>query len=108
MHSKKFNLDFTNSHILDLFAGVGSFGIECLSRKVKSVIFAENYSGVIPILKEFRKFKIFKKLHDIRKNIYEDNFFLNLNMNFDLILDPPYKDKNLDKLLLKLEWKNTK
>tara|TARA_B100000242_G_scaffold179262_1_gene128592 strand:- start:701 stop:1267 length:567 start_codon:yes stop_codon:yes gene_type:complete len=104
LHSRKFNLDFTNSHILDLFAGVGSFGIECLSRKVKSVIFAENYSGVIPILKKnLENLKFLKNYTILEKNIYEDNFFINLNMNFDLIfLDPPYKDKNLDKLLLKI------
>jgi hypothetical protein len=47
--------------------------------------------------------KFLKNYTILEKNIYEDNFFLNLNMNFDLIfLDPPYKDKNLDKLLLKI------
>ena len=34
-HSKKFNIDLKNSCILDLFSGVGSFGLECLSRGVK-------------------------------------------------------------------------
>ena len=29
-HSKKFKIDLKNSNILDLFSGVGSFGIECL------------------------------------------------------------------------------
>ena len=29
-HSKKFKIDLKNSVVLDLFAGVGSFGIECL------------------------------------------------------------------------------
>ena len=28
---------------LDLFSGVGSFGLECLSRGVKEVFFIENY-----------------------------------------------------------------
>ena len=28
-HSKKFNVELKNSVILDLFSGVGSFGIEC-------------------------------------------------------------------------------
>ena len=39
MHSNKFKINFANSYILDLFSGVGSFGIECLSRGVKKVIF---------------------------------------------------------------------
>ena len=50
-HSKKFEIDLKNSNILDLFSGVGSFGIECLSRGVKKVVFVENYSGVLSVLK---------------------------------------------------------
>ena len=42
-HSNKFKIDFNNSTILDLFSGVGSFGLECLSRGVKEVFFIENY-----------------------------------------------------------------
>ena len=51
-HSNKFKINLENSDILDLFSGVGSFGIECLSRGVKSVIFIENYNGVLPVLKK--------------------------------------------------------
>ena len=51
-HSNKFKIDLENSNILDLFSGVGSFGIECLSRGAKNVIFVENYSGVLPTLKK--------------------------------------------------------
>ena len=49
-HSKKFNINLKESVILDLFSGVGSFGIECLSREAQKVIFVENYNGVLPIL----------------------------------------------------------
>ena len=31
-HSRKFNLNLKNSNVLDLFSGVGSFGLEALSR----------------------------------------------------------------------------
>ena len=31
-HSNKFKINFASSYVLDLFSGVGSFGIECLSR----------------------------------------------------------------------------
>ena len=41
-HSNKFSINFENSIILDLFSGVGSFGIECLSRGVQKVFFVEN------------------------------------------------------------------
>ena len=52
LHSKKFNVDIENSKILDLFSGVGSFGLECISRGTKKVFFVENYIGVLPILKK--------------------------------------------------------
>ena len=51
-HSNKFKINFSNSFILDLFSGVGSFGIECLSRGAKKVIFIENYRGVLHLLKK--------------------------------------------------------
>ena len=100
-HSNKFKIDFTNSYILDLFSGVGSFGIECLSRGVKKVVFIENYSGVLPLLKKnlFSLEKI-QNYEIIEKNIYNENIFLELIDKFDIIfLDPPYKDKNLENLL---------
>ena len=31
-HSNKLKINLINSKILDLFSGVGSFGLECLSR----------------------------------------------------------------------------
>ena len=37
-HSKLLNVELENSNILDLFSGVGSFGIECLSRGAKYVV----------------------------------------------------------------------
>ena len=108
LHSKKFNLDFSNANILDLFAGVGSFGIECLSRGARYVVFAENYNGVLPILKKnLNNLEFVQNFQILEKNIYEENFFLNLSDKYDLIfLDPPYKDKDLNKILLNI--KNSK
>ena len=51
-HSNKFEVKIENSTILDLFAGVGSFGIECLSRGAKKIIFVENYVSALLILKK--------------------------------------------------------
>ena len=51
-HSKKINIEIKNSMILDLFSGSGSFGIECLSRGAKKVIFLENYSEAIKVLEK--------------------------------------------------------
>ena len=103
-HSKKFKIDLSKSIILDLFSGVGSFGIECLSRGVEKVIFIENYKGVLPILKknlDNLKYKI--NFEIIKKNIYDNKTLSNLNTKFDIIfLDPPYKDKNIEKILLNI------
>jgi len=100
-HSNKFKIDLSNSYILDLFSGIGSFGIECLSIGVEKVIFIENYKEVLPILKKnLLSLNSIKNYKIIEKNIYNDNVFQKLNHKFDIIfLDPPYKDKNLENLL---------
>ena len=51
-HSNKFSINFESSQVLDLFAGTGSFGIECISRGVKHVTFVENYKNILTILKK--------------------------------------------------------
>jgi len=96
-HSNKFKIDFEKSHILDLFSGVGSFGLECISRGAKFVTFIENYKEVLPILKKnLNNLKIIDNYKIIEKNILVDLDFNSLNQKFDIIfLDPPYKDKNL-------------
>ena len=60
-HSNKFNIEIKNSVILDLFAGVGSFGIECLSRGASEVFFFENYYNSLKILKEKFPLTTYKK-----------------------------------------------
>ena len=104
IHSKKFKMNLENSIILDLFSGVGSFGIECLSRNVKKVIFVENYNGVLPLLKRnLENLNLNEKFSVLEHDIYEGNIFSKLKNKFDIIfLDPPYKDKNLDKLLIEI------
>ena len=101
-HSNKFNIEIKNSVILDLFAGVGSFGIECLSNEAKYVTFVENYNGVLPILKKnLSNLKLDKKYEVIEQNIFTG---LKLTkINYDIIfLDPPYKDKNISELIDKI------
>ncbi len=104
IHSKKFKINLENSIILDLFSGVGSFGIECLSRNVKKVIFIENYNGVLPLLKRnLENLNLNEKFSVLEYDIYEGNIFSKLENKFDIIfLDPPYKDKNLDRLLIEI------
>jgi len=106
-HSNKFEINLEKSTILDLFSGVGSFGIECLSRQAEYVIFIENYSEVITILKKnISSLKSVNNYEIIKEDIYSDNTFSKLNKKFDIIfLDPPYKDKNLEKILININNK---
>ena len=103
-HSNKFKIDFNNSTILDLFSGVGSFGLECLSRGVKEVFFLENYIGVLPILeKNLSTLKPFNNYKIIKKDIYKDDIFNNFENKFDIIfLDPPFKDKKINIIFEKI------
>ena len=96
-HSNKFSINIENSIILDLFSGVGSFGLECLSRGAKYVTFVENYSGVLPILK--------KNLSNLETNgnyqVIDENILNKIDLKriinkCDIIfLDPPYREKKL-------------
>ena len=101
IHTKKFKINFEDAIILDLFSGVGSFGLECLSRGVKKVVFIENYSGVLPILKKnLSNLKSKNNYEILEKNIYDESTFLTFKNKFDIIfLDPPYKDKNINEIL---------
>ena len=100
-HSNKFEVNFENSIVLDLFSGVGSFGLECLSRGARHVTFVENYDGVLPILKKnLENLKIIKKFKIIEKNLFNNFNFEFLENKFDIIfLDPPYKEKKLDLII---------
>ena len=104
-HSNKFKINLEDSNILDLFSGVGSFGIECLSRGVKSVIFIENYNGVLTVLKKnLQNLKTIENYKIIEKDINNGKIFETLDKKFDIVfMDPPYKDKNLNLLLQNLE-----
>ena len=52
MHSNKINTKIEGSNVLDLYSGIGSFGIECFSRKAKKVTFVEENNNIIKVLKQ--------------------------------------------------------
>ena len=100
-HSKLLNVELENSNILDLFSGVGSFGLECLSRGAKNVTFLESYTEVLDILKKnINNLDQQDQTKVIEKDIFSKNTFELLNDKFDIIfMDPPYKEKKLSFLL---------
>ncbi len=100
-HTNKFNVKIKDSNILDLFSGVGSFGLECLSRGASFVTFIENYNEVLPILKKnISNLNYQNKSLTIEKNVFSALNFEKFKKKFDIIfMDPPYKEENLLSLL---------
>ena len=101
-HSDKISLQLEQSNILDLYAGTGSFGLECLSRQAKSICFVEKKKDAIEILeKNIKKLKVKNKIKIFFSDIFElvekKNIF---ESKFDIIFcDPPFKDTNMGKLI---------
>jgi len=100
-HSKLLKIELENSNILDLFSGVGSFGLECLSRGAKNVTFLESYKEVLSVLKKnIDNLNQQNQTKVIEKDIFSENTLKLLNDKFDIIfMDPPYKEKKLSYLL---------
>ena len=104
-HSNLLNIEFERSRILDLFSGVGSFGLECISRGAKKVVFCENYSEALKILKEnIINLNCINKTQIIEQDIFQieqiNEFY---KKKFEIIfLDPPFKEKKLKDLIEKI------
>ena len=103
-HSNKFNTKIENSIVLDLFSGIGSFGLEAISRGCFKVFFVENYPEALSILKKnINNLKVKDKTSVIEKNIYSNLSLELFNAKFDIIfLDPPFKDENLSFIIDKI------
>ncbi len=93
-HSNLINLDLKNSSILDLFCGIGSFGIESISRGSRDVTFVDNDEKAIMVLKKnLNDLKIIEKTTVSSKKI--ESFIINFNekTKFNVIFfDPPFAE----------------
>ena len=79
-HSKLINADIENADVLDLYSGVGSFGLECISRGAKKVLFVEQDKMAFEILKEnLLKLSVENKALVINSSV--DNIFENNEKN---------------------------
>ena len=93
------------SAVLDLFAGTGAFGIEALSRGAESVVFVDNDSDSISVLRE----NTTRISPEHRTKIIQWDLTRNLNCLrssrpvFNLVfLDPPYNKNFIEPTLLNL------
>ncbi len=92
-HSNVLEVKIENSNILDLYSGVGSFGLESISRGAKEVTFVEQDKVAAGILRDnLSKLSIFNKANVIQGEIKK---ILVYKKKFDILFfDPPFADNN--------------
>tara|TARA_B100002052_G_C15807443_1_gene564220 strand:- start:131 stop:709 length:579 start_codon:yes stop_codon:yes gene_type:complete len=94
-HSNKFKIDINNAKILDFYSGVGSFGLECLSRGAKKVIFVERDKRALQILKKNVTNLLISKNSVTLVNAIQNALDRNKKEKIDIFFfDPPFLDKN--------------
>ena len=101
-HSNLINLNIEKCNVLDLYSGVGSFGIECISRGSNKVVFVENDKQAIEIInKNLISLSILDKAKVIQDKIIN---YLNskIKEKFQIIFfDPPFtKNDYIEELKL--------
>ncbi len=105
-HSNLINLKIDKANILDLYSGIGSFGLECISRGAKKVTFIEQDKNAFAVLKEnVLKLSIIKDTKIINDKI--ENFLNStLQEKYDILfLDPPFSDQEFIKSLKNISQK---
>lgn len=94
LHSTKLNIDIKNSEILDLYSGIGSFGLECISRGAKKVTFVEKDKISFKILAENLKNLLIRNSYEIFNTTTESFFKRDFLSRFDIFfLDPPFSNE---------------
>ncbi len=95
-HSKVIDIDLKNLNVLDLYAGSGSFGIECLSRNASKVVFVEkDLDAILNLKKNIQNINLMKNSIIVSRDVIEffNKFVLDDYIKFNVIFfDPPYQD----------------
>lgn len=91
--------DIEGRRVLDLFAGTGQLGIECLSRGAASAVFVDRRADAVKLIRE--NLKITGLQEKARVVAGDSVAYLNgLREKFGIIfLDPPYKAGLLEPIL---------
>ena len=82
--------DLEGRRVLDLFAGTGQLGIECLSRGAASAVFVDRRADAVKLIRENLKVT---ELTDRARVVSGDSmeYLKSVREKFDLVLlDPPY------------------
>lgn len=100
MRHSRFIPNIEESSILDLYSGIGSFGIECISRGAMDVTFVEKNIFVAKVLKENLSNLSITKKSKIYVDRIENFLKSNLKKKFDIFfLDPPFAENGFLKIL---------
>ena len=93
-HSNLIKVRLESSNVLDLYSGVGSFGIECISRGAKKSTFVENNSKTLIILKKnLNDLKIENQSEVFNEKIISFIGRLNNKNKFEILFfDPPFAE----------------
>tara|TARA_Y100000591_G_scaffold203757_1_gene176412 strand:+ start:5821 stop:6381 length:561 start_codon:yes stop_codon:yes gene_type:complete len=94
VHSPKVKIKIENSSVLDLYSGIGSFGLECISRGARKITFVEENKDALKLLKNnLSKLSNLDNIELINSNI-EKYLDQNLIEKYEIFfLDPPFSDK---------------
>lgn len=105
-HSKFFKVKIKNSNILDLYSGIGSFGIESLSRGAAKITFIEQDKKAVEILeRNLMVLSVLDRVKLINNKIeieLEKKFIEKFSIFF---FDPPFIDNNFIKNLKTIKIK---
>ncbi len=93
-HSNLINVSLENANVLDLYSGVGSFGIESISRGAKEITFVENEKETLNTLKRNIEYlKIENKSTIVPNKIIRFLDRLNTKKIFQIFFfDPPFAE----------------
>ena len=109
-HSNLVKTKIENSNVLDLYSGIGSFGIECISRGANKITFVEKNNNIAEILKKnLSNLNINKDITivvdsttNFLKRIFSDKYEI-------IFLDPPFTENSyVEDLKLIKQKKNYK
>jgi|TARA_B110000967_G_scaffold134161_1_gene137002 16S rRNA (guanine966-N2)-methyltransferase len=94
-HSNLINISLEDSRVLDFYSGIGSFGIECISRGAKEITFVENdIMALITLKKNIENLKIQNKTKIFEKKVVLFLKQFNQKNKYEIIfLDPPFSEK---------------
>ena len=95
-HSNNIEIKIKNSSIINLYAGSGSFGFECLSRESSQTFFVENDGdALINLKKNVKSLNLENQaiIHSMDVLKFVENSKIKKKIDI-VFLDPPYKNKD--------------